>query len=271
MKRIVLCADDYGQGLAISRGILDLVERGRLSAVSCLVTGADWPQHAAWLAPFHGKIDIGLHVNLTEGKPLSAAYQAAHGSHFLSLTTLLRKTFLRQINRQAIVAECHAQLDRFERVMGRLPDFIDGHQHVHQFPVIRDALIEVYAVRLKGRQPYVRLVNHRTGLANIKKMIIYLSGTRMLGKLLRQHQIPHNTSFSGIYSFKLAKNYPHYFQSFITEIGDRGIIMCHPGRQSDLGEDEIAEERYLEYRYFGSDQFLQDCRRNGVELVGLRA
>lgn len=271
MKRIVLCADDYGQGLAISRGVLDLIEKGRLSAVSCLVTGPEWAQHAAWLAPFHGQLDIGLHFNLTEGKPLAAAYQTAHGNQFYSLSTLLKKAFLRQIDRRAIVAECHAQLDGFEAAMGRLPDFIDGHQHVHQFPVIRDALIEVYAARLKAGQTYIRLLNHRLALTDVKKMIIYLSGTRALKKLLSQHHIPHNTSFSGIYSFEKAKNYPQYFQGFIREINDHGLIMCHPGYQSDSRDDEIAEARCMEYRYFASDQFIQDCRQNGVELAGFRA
>lgn len=266
MRRIVLCADDYGQGLAISRGILDLVERGRLSATSCLVTAPCWDEHAAWLTPFQGKIDIGLHFNLTEGEPLSPVYRAAHGNHFFTVNTVLKRAFLRQLDRKAIVAECHAQLDRFLEGMGRLPDFIDGHQHVHQFPVIRDAVIEVYEARLPQQQAYVRLVNHQVGLGNPKKMIIYLSGTKAFKKLLEQHQIPHNPTFSGIYSFAKIGDYSLYFQRFLEEVGDNGVIMCHPGRASKDSQDVIAAARYKEYLYFSGDQFLQDCQQHQVVI-----
>ena len=36
-RKIVLCADDYGLSLGVSRGIRELLEMGRLSATSCMV------------------------------------------------------------------------------------------------------------------------------------------------------------------------------------------------------------------------------------------
>ncbi len=266
-KRIVLCADDYGQELAISQGILDLLGQGRLSAASCLVTEPCWHEHAAWLRPFQGRADIGLHFNLTEGEALSPAYRAAHGSHFFSLGTLLRMAFLRQLDRQAVVAECHAQLDRFIEGVGGLPDFIDGHQHVHQFPIIRDAFVQVYEERLRAHRSYVRLVDHRVGMKELKKLIIRLTGTASLKQLLNKHHIPHNPSFSGVYTFAKAANYPLYFQQFIREVGDGGLIMCHPGHApAAAGHDVIAGARYQEYLYFSSAQFLQDCAQYAIEI-----
>ena len=43
----------------------------------------------------------------------------------------------------ALVNEIAAQLRMFVHTFGRAPDFIDGHQHVHLFPQIRDAVLEV--------------------------------------------------------------------------------------------------------------------------------
>ena len=34
------------------------------------------------------------------------------------------------------------QWNHFIEATGKTPDFVDGHQHVHQFPVIRDVLVE---------------------------------------------------------------------------------------------------------------------------------
>lgn len=66
MKRIILCADDYGQNDVISQAILNLIKKKRLTAVSCMVAGVDWARHAAMLAKVQDQIDVGLHVNLTE-------------------------------------------------------------------------------------------------------------------------------------------------------------------------------------------------------------
>mgnify|MGYP000073246266 CR=1 FL=1 len=42
----------------------------------------------------------------------------------------------------ALAREWDAQWARFCEALGRAPRFVDGHQHVHQFPVIRDALLQ---------------------------------------------------------------------------------------------------------------------------------
>jgi predicted glycoside hydrolase/deacetylase ChbG (UPF0249 family) len=72
MKKIVLCADDYNQNAAISGGIIDLVAKGRLSAVSCFSTLPQWEQNAKRLLPYQHKVDIGLHFNLTESSEFSS-------------------------------------------------------------------------------------------------------------------------------------------------------------------------------------------------------
>jgi predicted glycoside hydrolase/deacetylase ChbG (UPF0249 family) len=63
-KRIVLCADDYGQAPAISQGIIELLNQSRLSATSCMVNMPDWPVSAKELLPFINYVDLGLHFNL---------------------------------------------------------------------------------------------------------------------------------------------------------------------------------------------------------------
>src|SRR5438876_1108370 len=181
-KRIVLCADDYGQALAISQGIIHLIKEGRLSATSCMVNTSHWLDHAKWLIPYQHQIDIGLHFNLTSGNILSPGYVLKHGENFFSLPILLLKTFFRNLDQVAIEAECHAQIDRFFDAMGFLPHYIDGHQHVHQFPIIREAVIAVYEKRLRWQNAYVRLINEAITPQDLffdtKKIIIQASGSK---------------------------------------------------------------------------------------------
>lgn len=254
-KHIVLCADDYGQEPVISQGILALLKRQRLSAVSCMVSASYWHEHATLLAPYQKQVDIGLHFNLTEGKT--------------ALPVVLLQALLRRLDVATISAELNRQLDLFISEMGCLPDFIDGHQHVHQFPVVRDALLRVYETRFKDHKPYIRLINSKLKIGDmindVKKIIVQTMGTRALRSALIQYDIPFNSSFSGMYSFSTTQPYSRIFPTFLKEIDDRGLIMCHPGLGSST-TDPIVKARNNEYEYFVSSQFSEDCLAYGVTI-----
>ncbi|MBA3660993.1 MAG: ChbG/HpnK family deacetylase [Gammaproteobacteria bacterium] len=268
MKRIVLCADDYGQAVGITEGILDLVKRKRLSAVSCLVNKTTFPADALRLKPYQKDIDIGLHWNLTEGYAHSAVYQKTYGPVFFPLSVLLRKAFFRQLSWDILREELIAQLTSFKTAFGFLPDYIDGHQHIHQFPILRDVLINVYMHFLSQHHVYIRWVNLKPmgwlG-CEFKKRIIHFTGTKVLGRKLRNKKVPHNKSFAGIYSFKQGMRYQQLFPQFLTEVDDKGIILCHPAR-TITPNDPLGKARIEEYNYFASDQFLKDCDARKIHL-----
>jgi chitin disaccharide deacetylase len=269
-KRIVLCADDYGQAPEISEGIISLLAKERLSAVSCMVNTRDWLHHAHDLQVYQAKVDIGLHLNLTEGQALSNAYRKVYGSQFYPLPTLMRKAWLHQLEQTVLEAECHAQLDHFANTLGFLPHFLDGHQHVHQFPIIRSAFLKVYQERFATQKAYIRLAQEKLNwtdcLRHFKKIIINAAGSHVFSRLLKQRHIPHNHSFSGIYSFQEAERYACLFPRFLKTIADKGLIMCHPGLLAST-KDKMTEARNAEYHYFSSVQFLNDCEQAKVLCV----
>lgn len=270
-KRIVLCADDYGQAPAISQAIRNLIQWGRLSATSCMVNSPFWTEHAAWLAPYENKVDIGLHFNLTQGKALSQPFVTAYGEDLTSLPRLLSRALLRNLDRDILEAECHAQIDAFVSAIGFLPRFIDGHQHVHQFPIIREALIKVYQQRLDPKKSYIRLVDEnikwRDIIQDFKKIIIYFSGTKRFKRLLDENKIKYNQTFAGIYAFSRADEYEKLFPGFLKAVADGGLIMCHPGLAVSESGDSIAEARRKEYEYLFGDEFLTDCHTYQVRLT----
>lgn len=260
MKRIVLCADDYGQSPEISQAILGLIKRQKLSATSCMVTNFDWPLHASWLTDYKNKVDIGLHFNLTHGEKCS------------SLTKIILKSHLCILNKTAIRDALNSQLDSFFNAMHMLPDFIDGHQHVHQFPIIRDVLFEVYESKLRNHHCYLRSIYSPdvwfdvNDKAFIKKIILQLLGARSFKRELIKRGIPHNSSFAGIYTFKDVDNYSPFFVSFVKKIQDRGILMCHPGLEDKKYQDSIGKSRYREYVFFASDDFNPLLEKLGVKI-----
>lgn len=268
-KSIVLCADDYGLHEGINNGILSLVQQNRLSAVSCTMNFDKQKAAFVRLKHYEDIIDIGLHFNLTEGLALTGDSSVTDATgKFNEINQLLLQSVARRIKQKEVEKELHAQLDEFEAAFGRLPDFIDGHQHVHHLPLISDVLLQVYQQRLCKHRPYVRSVRlpwlQTLKERNLKIFIIQLTGARRFLKLLKQQQVPHNSSFSGFYNFDANLNYQMRFRAFLSTIQPGGLIMCHPGL---FGlDDPISMARQNECAYFASEAFVDDCATLGVNI-----
>ena len=273
MKKIVLCADDFSLNEYISLGIIDLIKHKRLSAVSCLVNSSNWTSHAGWLIPFVNYIDIGLHFNLTEGKSISS-HTYWHQGTFPPLKKLLIDGYLRRIPRDAVYHELQAQIDTFRHMMKRDPDFIDGHQHIHQFPLVRDILLKVYEENFADKHPYIRVSTNsllkaaQSPIARGKNCVIFMTGGYKLRKILNKRNISYNKSFYGAYNFSIQENYKKYFSYFLSQIDEGGIIMCHPAKAKFYDQqDPIAEARIEEYTFLKSADFHTLCEIFKINLV----
>jgi predicted glycoside hydrolase/deacetylase ChbG (UPF0249 family) len=249
----ILCADDYGQTKEISEALIRLVENNRLSAINCMTNKPAFQTTAVWLKSHIHSLDIGLHFNLPD-----------------SLLSLLLRAKLRLLNFTAIEEACKRQLDKFVKVFNQPPDFIDGHQHIHQFPVICDALVTTYKQYFCGNQPYIRYAKpNMLGAAPVKRFLIRWSKDRNFLSKLKKAGIPHNQRFEGVYDFK-SLNYAKRFPEFLKAIQSGGLIMCHPGLAMENHDDSIAKSRYQEFQYLSSDAFLIDCKKAGITLCRFR-
>jgi len=260
-KTLILCADDFSLNPAINAGILSLLNAGRLSAVSCMTQSPTWPADAKQLAPWKTRVDIGLHFNLTHTFP---------ESYSNSLPVLMLQSQLRLLDRTAIRDSFCRQLDRFEQAMGSAPDFIDGHQHVHLFPVIRDIVIDEYVRRYGSstHKPWIPSLHALPADAGqFKARVLQSMGARALHALLLQHGIPHNNSFAGIYDFNPDENLDARMQQWLATLPDGGLIMCHPALENTGNDDPIAAARYNECRYLSSPEFAATLQQHRVTLA----
>ncbi|MGC1182966.1 ChbG/HpnK family deacetylase [Legionella sp.] len=263
LKTIVLCADDFGLNAGISQGILKLVRMNRLSAVSCMVNQPDFMVYAPELLAMKHQIRIGLHFNLTEGNLLSIP-----GKPCFSLNELLIKTHLCAVKLAFIAQEFNQQLEQFRQVIGCAPDFIDGHQHVHQFPRIRQVILDLYEQQLRHHGTAMRATYPVIGAAKyqFKAKILAWTGGKALRAKLQKACIPHNEYFSGIYDFSPTTNYRSLFRSWLSLLKDRSLVMCHPGESSN-NADVHAVTRLMELNYFLSNEFVGDCAEYGIRLA----
>ena len=271
--RLILCADDYAIAPGVSRGILSLIEQDRLTATNCLTVSRFWPEHAGWLKPHAAKADIGLHLALTLLTPLGSMPHTAPQGRLPDIKDLTIASWRGRLDLAEIEAELGRQIDAFEAGFGRPPAFLDGHQHVHQLPGVREIVVALWQRRLARHGTWLRLTDEplpailRRGVERTKSAIISLLG-RGLGRQARRAGIPTNDSFSGVQDFSGRVPYARMFDRFLEEPRGRHLVMCHPGHVDDaLREvDDVTDAREEELRFFGSDEFLAAVARHGLVL-----
>jgi chitin disaccharide deacetylase len=155
--------------------------------------------------------------------------------------------------------------------MGRLPDFVDGHQHVHVLPGVRGALLAALAARgWRGwlRDPGDRLSAIRARPQAGKAMVVAGLG---LGFRVaaRRVGIPTNRGFSGFSDFAEGEGFADAFEASFRALGPAPVVMCHPGEIDGAlrALDPVVASRPLELAYLGSDRFAEFLEREGIRLV----
>jgi chitin disaccharide deacetylase len=274
-RRIWLCADDYGISSSVSMAIRDLVVRRRLNATSAMVVAPSFHRSEAHaldvLNTGMARVAIGLHLTLTAPfRPLSAAYKPVREGAFLSLPATLARAFLHRLSPAALTSEIAAQLRMFVHTFGRPPDFIDGHQHVHLFPQIREAVLEVAKANAPGAwlRQCGRVPPRAFSFGERKAWLL-----DHLSHDFRQRAdalgLRTNPGFAGAYAFRDDADFPALFAGFLDQLPDGGMIMCHPGFvDAELQRlDPLTTLREREYAFLASDAFPNLLTGHGVALA----
>lgn len=133
--RIIVNSDDFGLSVAVNEAILNSINAGMLTDTTMLVNKEgfdDAVQKIASHQVFHDK--IGLHINLTDGKPLTdgikkcARFCNADGMYIYTRSTPVWSLLPNE--KKAIYTEVKAQIERCKTNNIKLTH-IDSHHHVH--------------------------------------------------------------------------------------------------------------------------------------------
>ncbi len=237
--RMIICADDYGLRDDINASILELCSLGRLSAVSCLAVLQRCDRASlAQLVQYHTTVQVGLHFCLTdEGLPMEQDARSGSPLYYSSFGPLLRHSLMGRLQPGAMLEPLTAQYRLFVEKCGREPDFVDGHLHVHQFPGVREAVIQFVSGLPAGARPYIRNTAlslrelRRRRLPWLKAAFIGAFGAGMLRRL-RAARLQTNDGFVGIYQFDGAMAYRELLPRFLDCLGrPNGLLVVHPGGQ----------------------------------------
>jgi predicted glycoside hydrolase/deacetylase ChbG (UPF0249 family) len=194
------------------------------------------------------RLDVGVHLDWTSGFAVNAGMRRG-----LAATKLFAA--LRCCNQKSIEVQIERQLDAFEAQWQAPPDHIDSHQHVHQLPVFRQALMNVL-MRRYGT------IAHRPWLRSS-------SGVAMLEKLARSYAWPTVGPVLGEYGFNASMDdYARHMQTWLTSLpaGKPALIMCNPA-VSAQADDPLGNTRKREFAYLAGHDFVQHLVDASVRVV----
>ena len=262
VKEVVLCADDYALNAPVSQGIVALAVLGRLSATSVMSLSPRWVEDAAALRDVRERLDVGVHLDWTSRFAVAAGFGSGLGA-------VMVRAALRRYDVKAVEAGIERQLEAFEAQWQAPPDHIDGHQHIQQFPVLRDALAHVLLRRYGGAsvRPWLR-VSH-VAQPGLKAKVISHMGAHALQQWAERETWPTVGPLLGAYGFEGGlDDYAHHMQSWLACLPDASpaLIMCHPAVSAQT-DDAIGAARKREFAYLASHDFVQHMLDAGVRLV----
>lgn len=273
-RPFILCADDFGLTPGVNAAILDLCARGRLSAVSALVAAPAWREGAAALRAAGARFEVGLHLAFTEFPPLAGASSLAPSGRPRGQAGLLAAALMRRLAPGDVAREIGRQIAVFAEAMGRPPAFVDGHQHVHQFPGIGRAVVEALAAFAPSHRPWLRVCADSFGAIRrrgqgLAAALSAAAAGRPLRRLAESRGIPLNDGISGFYDVRKAAFYAGIFPRFLRAMGPRHLVVCHPGHCADAAERRVPWMacREHEFAFLAGPDFAGHCARAGVRVA----
>jgi len=137
MKRLIVNADDFGLTAKINQAIMEAHHDGLITSTSLLANGEAFASAAA-LSPRAPRLGVGIHLNLTEGKPVAPASSVptllnSQGVFARKPAGLWRAIILGRVRAIDIERELHAQIEKV-LAAGIVPTHLDSHKHVHALP-----------------------------------------------------------------------------------------------------------------------------------------
>jgi len=269
---LIVNADDFGYFRCVSRGIADAYTQGALTATAVLSNFARFEEDLDLLGELPG-LDLGVHLNLTAGVPLSTSLREKLSSpkgHFPTKIGLFRAVVTGSITPSEVENEWNMQIERCLDA-GLELRFLNSHEHMHMlptlFPVVQRLAqqFDINHIRLSTPDP-VQLHRPVTLIRDLPLM--YLS-RRVAG----EQREPYIRFLGMGVSGRLTLS---YLQRWIPRLQKGNIyeLMCHPGH---FDAAEISDPDLLAYHDWQSElQVLTDpsfkalLDTHGVKLIRYR-
>jgi len=218
---LIVNADDWGRSVEETDRALCCAQNGCVTSVTAMVFMQD--SHRAATIAKDKSLDAGLHLNLSQpftgdvsdGRLIEGHRRIVRFLRRSKYALLIYNPFLRESFRRVY----EAQASEFERLYGRPPSHIDGHQHMH---LCSNMLMdEIIPAGTKVRRSF-------TFFPGEKDLINRFYRRWVDGKLARRHRLTD-------YFFDLSQNLAPQKLARVAHFAcDASVeLMTHPVRQAE--------------------------------------
>jgi predicted glycoside hydrolase/deacetylase ChbG (UPF0249 family) len=275
-KRLIINADDFGLCKSVNKGIVEAHTKGVLTSATIM---ANMPaaEQAVEFAKNLPDLGVGVHLNLTSGKPVSQNQCVkfllnAEGNFGLSPGKLALASLIAGSARKAIETELSAQA-QWVIEHGIKPTHLDSHKHIHAFPLIFRIVCRL-AKRLGI--PAIRYTYEPKQVCHLPWPFTDREGRKRASLVRTMAKITHwqNRSFfrtdalfgvahTGKINMTFLRAVALYNQAATAE------LMTHPGYTYDLDATytRLVKQREVELETLCSEKIKQCFKDTGVKLV----
>jgi len=242
MKRLIVHADDFNLTPGVNQGILEAFRNGVVRSTSIMINLPGAEASARQLREARD-LDVGLHANLTMGRPLTQAPSLVDESGAFRRKPSLQMPHLRLDEAER---EIRAQLRRCAE-LGITLSHMDSHHHLHEAPELARMFIRLareHGIALRSYDD-ARHEVRKAGVPTPDAFVVdfYGGDTLRVDYLVKRIEtLPEGTS----------------------------ELCCHPARVDDALRrvSSYAEPRADELKVLCDADVKRALEQNGVELVG---
>jgi hopanoid biosynthesis associated protein HpnK len=279
-RRLIVNADDFGLRREVDLGVAEAFDRGIVTSASLVAAGESF-EHAVALARARPALDLGIHLLLTEGRPVSPADRIPslldkRGQFPPGWASFVRRYASGRIRTRELEVELRAQVER-ALASGLQFSHLDSHQHLHMLPRILPIVVRLAgeyglaAIRCPRQSNCAGLGRSRMGAVSRALELAALRALCRLGKrALRVNGILTADDFRGFaeagrWHTDTLVSTIESLRPGLTEVG------CHPG-----ADDAVDRELGWGYRWeqelaaLASREVAGAIARRGVDLTTYR-
>lgn len=278
MKQLIVNADDFGYTRGVNRAIVDAHRAGIVTSTSLLATGAAFAD-AVERARATPSLDVGCHLNLVEGSPVSPPEEVPHlvgaDGKFHNLVEFGLRAVLGLAPAAEIEREFAAQIEKMIQA-GIRPSHLDTHQHAHLLPKVTTVLARVaqrYGIGWVRRlcencTPPIRQGAWRRRMVAAASHLFVSA----LERRMDAHGLRTPDAFTGfVLTGRLT---PSGLAATLAGLPE-GVteLMCHPGYYDQELKDSptmLKRKREIEWKIVADPAWLAWLRERGVALTSFR-
>lgn len=282
-KKLIVNADGFGFTFGNNKGILETLEVGIVKSIS---TNVNFPaiKEIHKIAENYPHVSIGIHLNLTVGRPVSKPANVAtlldKSGEFYPPREFGKRLILGRIKKDDIKRELCAQAEKLLDMSIKITHW-DSHQNQHLHPGFFSPAVEVAKIygieRMRTHRHYLLAIKlHRRTLifkyylrnpdallyhsfARYLNWVARRRGMRMADRMLSPGRL------DGMKKFH-QETWKNLFRTLPEGINE---IYCHPGYPDDdlRRYARYVEQRDIERQLLVDPNLLRFAQECGVELI----